>query len=328
MFLTALSTGFLIVFLTYASIARAEMLIATIMACVFNIVNCLLIALFTFYPAIPKILLFGVLPSFASGCITAIALAWINLSFKRMPTTMLGRPSVQIFLPGFIIWVASVLAQTGFYTFFATVTVLPRYLGSPNVPTVAQGSPSQFSLGITISHCKEYDESTVRDSLPRRILRSVSSRSQLEIPKPAALRHPGADCFDNWDTSTVGAREREVVAETLRDLEKGTMSHGQNGEDLQELAFPRPPTNLSFNSNPRNSGALSPEPIRPGDMKIRLAYRDSAVRTFQSPDTADSGCVDEISDIPRKDSPPIPDYHLTPGFCFGTGGTFKGKRNS
>ncbi|KAI9721566.1 MAG: hypothetical protein M1812_002328 [Candelaria pacifica] len=254
---TLSSIFFITLFAVVLTIARLSICIPTLAATVLNLLVLATLISFTLLHSRrtyldtkverrrTSVVVFGVLPCLLASFSTAASLSWMKIRFEAMPKTMLGSPSQNLFLTGFIIWGLSVLAQAAFYLLL--LSSLPSATPESSVTSkeglVSSGSEMQEATrpntALTVESRLSRDEplpsptqsitppetiSSIRSSLSQ-VVRPMTSRTRLlgrQSYSPRQTRSssldtmyrrpaPQEDGFDSWDTSSVGPQVRRAV---------------------------------------------------------------------------------------------------------------------
>ncbi|KAI9700368.1 MAG: hypothetical protein M1836_002383 [Candelina mexicana] len=253
------SIFFITLFAVALTIARLSICIPTLAASVLNLVALATLISFTLLHSwrtydnlgskVEKrrtsVVALGVVPSLVAASTTAASLSWMKIRFEKMPKTMLGSPSPNLFLTGFIIWGLSVIAQIAFYLLLLSSlrNVTPKHQGIPKERLVESGSDMQEATrpntALAVQPRLSRDEplpspthsitppetiSSIRSSLSQ-VVRPMTSRTRLlgrQSYSPRQTRSSSLDTiyrapmmqedgFDSWDTSSVGPQVRRTV---------------------------------------------------------------------------------------------------------------------
>jgi len=230
-------------------------------------------------------LLVGISSTVLAGIASAFTLGWLNLRPEGLPELMYGRARTLLIVIGFALFVASLIAQTIFWTLH--VTVNPHFgLSSGD----EEASPTKLAGGNDISSAPPTTTSASETSLKEKKDRILNYNLQPAPVRPQ-LRHSSVyyvtstsvttstpasvevDHFDTWDTSDVGDIQRAAC----------TLAIAESGGPVMGLGIYAPEIEVTAADSTEDQ-----VPEDPREVRVRI----------QIPE--------------RQNSPPIPDYDMTP----------------
>jgi len=229
-------------------------------------------------------LLVGITCTVSAGIASAFTLGWLNLRPEGLPELMYGRARTLLIVIGFALFVASLITQTIFWTLH--VIVNPHFSlrsgdeeASPTKPAGGDG----VSSAPPATNASETSLKEKKDWILNHNLQPVPVRPQLRhssvyyVTSTSATNSTPAsvevDHFDTWDTSDVGDIQRAACTLAIAESEGPGMGLGICAPEIEVAA------------------ADSTEDQVPEDPReVRVLIQASE----------------------RQNSPPIPDYDMTP----------------
>ncbi|PWW78069.1 hypothetical protein C7212DRAFT_343290 [Tuber magnatum] len=277
--LSASTAILLVLYSISAASIHSNLPSSCITAAVLDLAACFFLVITVIYGS-PKrpCLLAGITSTALAGIASAFALGWMNFRPEGLPESMYGRARTLLVVIGFALFVVSLIMQTIFWTLHITTN---PHLGprsgdeeaSSVKPAEKDGIPS--ALPTTIASKASLEEK--KDRFLNRNLQPAPLRPQLRHSSvyyvTSAPASVEVDHFDAWDTSDVGDIQRAACTLAVAESEGPIMGLGIYTPEIEVTA------------------AHSAEDRVPeGPRGVRIG----------------------IQIVERQNSPPIPDYDMTP----------------
>ncbi|RPB05600.1 hypothetical protein L873DRAFT_520467 [Choiromyces venosus 120613-1] len=280
------STTILFVLYSISAISiRSAFPSSCITATALNLTTCLLLIITVIYGSPKRLcLLVGITSTVLAGISSAFALGWMNFRPEGLPKSMYGHPRTLLVVIGFALFVVSLIMQTIFWTLH--VTTNPQ-LGS--MPCDEEASPTRpmekngIPLALPTTNASQTSLEEKKDRILSRNLQPAPVRPQLRhssvyyvTSAPAATETPASvevDHFDTWDTSDVGDIQRAACTLAIAESEGPIMGLGIYTPEIEVTAVDTTEDQV---------------PQDPREVQV---------------------CI-QIAE--RQNSPPIPDYDMTP----------------
>lgn len=229
-------------------------------------------------------LLVGIASTVLAGIASAFTLGWLNLRPEGLPELMYGRARTHLIVIGFALFIASLITQIMFWTLHVTAN---PHLGlrsgdeeaSPTKPAGKNCiSPAPPIANASETSLKEKEDRILNHNLQPALVRPQLRHSSVYYvtSTSATTSTPASlevDHFDTWDTSDVGDIQRAAC----------TLAIAESGDPIMGLGICAPEIEVTAADSTEDQ-----VPEDPREVRVRIPIAE------------------------RQNSPPIPDYDMTP----------------